>query len=525
METREYNNKSDNFQKMSGMEAVILGLDGVIAQTVKVHKEVWKLIFNDYLEKQGKEYHPLTDKDYINYVDSKTRLQGIKSFLGSRKIKLPTGDSNDAPNKQTTVGLGKKKNAIFREQLKEKGVDIYEHAIDQIRYWREHGLKTAVVSSSKNCKYILETAGISNLFDVCVDGLVAEERNLKGKPDPDIFVAAAHDLGTHPSRCVVFDDSIVGVQAGSNGHFALVVGVNRADNETELKENGADIVVKNLNQIDLFNTTEIRSFYAQPLSSALSDHSTLNKLIADKTPVLFLDYDGTLTPIVNRPEDANLSIEMKNVLELCANQFDVAIVSGRDLDDVKTRVGLKNLIYVGSHGFRISGPNGLFMEHEKTDEILPKLNAIEKELQQSLGAIKGIQIDRKRYAVGVHYRNAVDDVLPQITKKTDDIVQQFNGFKRGDGKKIVEIKPDLDWHKGKAVQWLLQNLAYKNNDILPIFIGDDVTDEDGFKVVADIGIGILVGFHGKPTAAKYSLKNVYQVRKFLNGLASSRQNR
>ncbi len=428
MDTQTIEQADKKQLKISGMEAVILDMDGVITQTAKEHKEAWKEMFNEFLKKQNKDYPLMTDEDYIQYIDGKPRLGGIKSFLESRNIDLPEGSTYDALDEQTVHGLGNKKNALFLNLLHDRGVDVYENAIQQIKHWRYHGLKTAVVSSSRNCKHVLETAGVDNLFDARVDGQVAEDKGIKGKPEPDIFIEAAHELETSPEKCVVVEDAISGVQAGSKGNFAFVIGVSRTDNETILYENGADVVVKNLKEIDLFNNREIEPYFTQSLPSAFSKQTKFHDIAADKTLVLFMDYDGTLSPIVKRPEDAILSKEMKNVIEQCASKFSVAIVSGRDMDDVKSRVDIENLIYAGSHGFRISGPNGLYMEHEKSKEILPKLDHIEKELSTSLKEIEGVQIDRKRYAVGVHFRNAGEDNEPENKGKSECFTGALSGI-------------------------------------------------------------------------------------------------
>ncbi|MFW5756088.1 MAG: trehalose-phosphatase [Tangfeifania sp.] len=247
----------------------------------------------------------------------------------------------------------------------------------------------------------------------------------------------------------------------------------------------------------------------------------IQKIIQNRKPVLFLDYDGTLTPIVKRPEDALISDSMRSVLKKCAAKFKVAVVSGRDMDDLKSKVQVDKLIFAGSHGFRISGPDGLYKEHEKADVILPRLSDIEEELYQILPQIdKGIQIDRKRYAVAVHYRNANEDNIPVIKQKVDEILKENPDFKKGEGKKILEIKPNVDWHKGKAVLWIMKKLGVDDtNKFVPIYIGDDVTDEDAFRSISEFGVGILVGTHGQETAAKYRLDDVPDVQSFLNRLA------
>jgi trehalose 6-phosphate phosphatase len=508
-------------KRTGGLKAVILDMDGVITQTAKTHKAAWKEMFNEFLKKQSNEYQLMTDKDYVDYIDGKPRYNGVESFLKSRNIQLPFGDPEDSPGKKTVCGLGNRKNEIYTSLLKENGAETYGDAIEKIKFWRNQGLKTAVVSSSKNCKFVLETAGITHLFDIRIDGITAKERKLKGKPNPDIFLEATKELGVSSSNCALFEDAISGVQAGSNGNFALVVGVGRNKNKKALSENGADIVIEDFRELDLLDDKEIQWYFSEPAPAFLSEYDKIIEIIGDKNPVLFLDYDGTLTPIVKRPEDALISFEMREVLRECAEKFTVAVVSGRDMDDLKNKVGVDSLIYAGSHGFRISGPDGLYKEHDKPEEILQKLNHIEKILQEVIFPFyEGVQIDRKRYAIGVHYRNAKEEDIPEIIQKVNEIIDNNPGFKKGEGKKILEIKPDVDWHKGKAVLWILKKLGLQDkNKNIPIYIGDDITDEDAYKTIKGFGIGIQVGPHGQTTAAKYKLKNVYQVRIFLKKLA------
>jgi trehalose 6-phosphate phosphatase len=238
---------------------------------------------------------------------------------------------------------------------------------------------------------------------------------------------------------------------------------------------------------------------------------------ANMTPVLFFDFDGTLSPIVRHPEDATLSDEMRRLLKKCASEFITAIVSGRDLDDVKKRVNLNEVIYAGSHGFHISGPGGLFMEHEQTESILPVLDRIERSLVEEFsGGPKGVQVERKRYAIAVHYRNADVNSTDEIKNKIKTLLQEFSGIRTGRGKKIIEIKPDIDWHKGRAIKWILEYFnLWDNPEILPVYFGDDITDEDAFKTIINKGAGILVGSHGNPSLARYKLKDIDEVKAVL----------
>ncbi len=512
-------NSSENMT----VDALIFDLDGVITQTRTTHEKAWREMFDKFFEqnvdKHGKQAS-MSEEDYQNYLDGKPRYQGVKSFLDSRGIELPWGNTNDKPGMETICSLGNMKNELFNEVLERDGVEIYEDALEKLKCWREQGLKTAIVSSSKNCKKIIEVAGIDHMFDTRVDGAVSEEIGLKGKPNPDIFTEAANRLNVRPEYSVVFEDAISGVQAGQSGYFGLVVGVNRFNNKEGLLNNGADITIDSFDELDLNDKELVEEYFSRPGKPIFPGNKEIFDLLSRKKPAIFLDYDGTLTPIVSKPEDAIISDQMKETLKNLAEIFTVAIVTGRDKEDVENLVGINELIYAGSHGYIITGPGGLSMEHPDSKKIIPKLDEIEKEAKQLLEEkTVGTQMDRKRYAIGLHYRNA----RPEDEKTVNDILnmllEKYPGHKKGEGKKIVEIKPDIDWHKGKAVEWIMDALELsEKDDTIPMFIGDDITDEDAFKVLKDKGLGIMVGSHGQKTYATYSLKNVFQVREFFNKL-------
>jgi alpha,alpha-trehalase len=233
---------------------------------------------------------------------------------------------------------------------------------------------------------------------------------------------------------------------------------------------------------------------------------------------LFLDYDGTLAPIVPRPEDARMPEAIRELIRQLASLCHVAIVSGRDRADVAQLVNLEELIYAGSHGFDISGPGGLHMQHPEGQSYLSDLDDAEQELNRRLSDVEGVKIERKKYAIAVHYRN----VLPEQAERVQETVHQMDRasqrLKTSTGKKVIELRPALDWHKGKAVGWILEALQLDTAKVLPIFIGDDITDEDAFRYLAGTGMGILVGDHGEATSARYRLEDIDQVEQFLRGL-------
>lgn len=238
------------------VEACLFDLDGVLTRTAAVHAAAWKEMFDGYLsERARRSGEPFTEfdpvKDYGRYVDGKKREDGTRSFLESRGIELPEGSPDDPPEAETVRGLGNRKNALVLRFIEEKGVETFDGSIDYVRAARKAGLRTAVVSSSANTVQVLRTTGITDLFDVRVDGVVAAERNLPGKPAPDTFLEAARELDVAAARSVVFEDALAGVEAGRAGGFAYVVGVNRMDDAhgKALAEHGADIVVSDLSEL------------------------------------------------------------------------------------------------------------------------------------------------------------------------------------------------------------------------------------------------------------------------------------
>ncbi|HEX5912786.1 MAG TPA: HAD-IA family hydrolase [Rubrobacter sp.] len=239
-----------------GYEAWLFDLDGVITDTASVHAAAWKGTFDEYLkvvsEREESSYEPFEiDPDYYRYVDGKPRYAGVDSFLRSRGIIVVWGDPNDPPSRETVCGIGNRKNALFNEVLRLRGVEVFESSVAPERELRTGGRRVAVVTSSKNCGAVLQAAGIQNLFDVTVDGNVAAAKKLAGKPSSDTYEQATRMLGTLPEQAVVVEDAISGVQAGRRGGFGLVIGVARSHDPEVLHQNGADLVVRDLAELGL----------------------------------------------------------------------------------------------------------------------------------------------------------------------------------------------------------------------------------------------------------------------------------
>ena len=233
---------------------------------------------------------------------------------------------------------------------------------------------------------------------------------------------------------------------------------------------------------------------------------------------VFLDYDGTLTRIVSHPEDAWLSDSMRQTLRSLAARVPVAILSGRDLDDVRGRVHVDGIVYAGSHGFDIAGAGGL--RRELGAAYLAVLDAAESELREALDEIPGAQLERKHFSVAAHYRNVNENDAFRVAQAVDAVAAGHRELRRMDGKKVYELLPDIDWNKGKAVLWLLETLGLERRNVLPIYIGDDRTDEDAFRAIEKRGVAILVSEQPQITAANYCLNNPGEVERFLQKITN-----
>ncbi len=238
-----------------GFKGAVFDLDGVITDSAHLHSKAWKVMFDEFLEgwtrDKGEPFQEFTENDYLEFVDGKPRYQGVKSFLESRGVSLPFGEPSDPPDKQTYCGLGNRKNVSYQKQLEQDGAEVFETSVALVRELKARGCRVGVASSSKNTELVLKQAGLEDLFETRVCGVVSEELGLKGKPDPDIFIKAAHNLGLKPHECVMVEDAISGVQAGKSGNFGLVLGVARHLSGEELRGYGADTVVADLGEITI----------------------------------------------------------------------------------------------------------------------------------------------------------------------------------------------------------------------------------------------------------------------------------
>lgn len=504
------------------------GLEGVVANAAKVHAVAWKTLFDEYLKDKmsvtGGAGEPFDkETDYHDYIAGKPVYEGVASFLESRGIDLPHGTPGDPANVETICGLENRKNQIFAKYLETHGVEVDKTAVEFFHLLKENGFRTAVVSFGEDCRAILEAAGVDGLFDVQVDCVASEQSGLKGAPWPDTFLEAARRLNVSPERALVLAEAVPDVQAGRRGKFGAVLGVNGSVNAGALKENGADVVVNTHSELTVEGKRPICMNTVEALPSALSSMDKIKEKVTAKRLFVALDYDGTLTPIVEHPDLAILSDEMRSAVAALAKHCTVAVVSGRDRKNVETLVGIDGLSYAGSHGFDISGPAGRLISGEQGTRFLPVLNSAEKSIRGYLEQFEGALVERKKFSIAVHYRKVEKGRKHEVEAAVDRVLAAHSGLRKGSGKKVFQLQPEIDWHKGKALCWLMDALDLDRPDVLPLYMGDDVTDEDAFRVLQDGGIGVLVkGEDVEETpqysAARYVLDDCRQVRDFLTDL-------
>jgi beta-phosphoglucomutase family hydrolase len=366
--------------RSSVLDAVLFDMDGVVSATAAAHAIAWKLSFDPLLEKRADErdepFQPFDpDLDYRRYVDGRPRHDGIRSFLESRSIELPDGSEDDDPDDETVCGLGKRKNACFHAWLDRHRVETFPGTVALIEVLSTAGIKVAVFSASRNAEAVLASAGVLDRFDAKVDGNDMAELDLPGKPDPAILHEAASRLGVAPQRCAVIEDAIAGIEAGARGGYGLVIGVDRGAQGQALANAGADLVVGDLAELALEEGNRLAIKGLDRLPSIWTCERAIRRRIEAKHLAVFLDYDGTLTPIVDDPAQANLGEAMRAAVAALARRATVGIVSGRDLEDLRHRVGLAGVFLAGSHGFDIAGPEGWRETLQKGTEFLPELDS------------------------------------------------------------------------------------------------------------------------------------------------------
>jgi trehalose 6-phosphate phosphatase len=379
-----------------------------------------------------------------------------------------------------------------------------------VRQLQEIGVGPAVFSSSPGRQNALTAAGLGDLFALGADGPVS----------PGALIELADRLEARPGRCVVVATAAADVTAAREGGFALVIGVDRTGDRDALRHSGADAVVPDLRDL----TVRTGDQRMAQLPDALQALGLIDGLAA-RRPAVFFDFDGTLSDIVNDPDAARLAPGAGEALQELAARCPVAVLSGRDLADVTKRVGLPGIWYAGSHGFELTAPDGTHHENDAAAATIPVLEQAAAELRDELGSIPGVAIEHKRFGVAAHYRNAARDRVGEVAAAVRAAGRR-DALRVTTGREVIELRPDIDWDKGKTLRWVIDHLQQAGSgpqeNLTPIFLGDDITDEDAFDAVRDDGVPVVVRHTddgNRATAALFALDSPAQVSEFIERLA------
>jgi trehalose 6-phosphate phosphatase len=348
--------------------------------------------------------------------------------------------------------------------------------------------------------------------DAAVEARMRDAGVRVDRSDATALVESANRLAVRPGRCAVVASTEAGVTAARAGGFALVVAI---DSTGALDSRSADTVVSDVREIGV-RTGDRRM-------SELPDGLQALELTTERQPAVFYDFDGTLSEIVEDPDSARLVDGAADALTSLSAACPVAILSGRDLADVRERIGLPGLWYAGSHGFELTGPDGTHHQNPEAAASIPVLAGAAADLADQLGHIPGVVVEHKRFGVAVHYRNAARDRVGEVAAAVRTAGQR-TALRVTTGREVIELRPNIDWDKGKTLHWVLDYI--RDNEgagpLLPIYLGDDITDEDAFDAVHDDGIAILVRHSDdgdRATAARYALDDPDRVREFTERLA------
>ncbi|MCM2349293.1 MAG: trehalose-phosphatase [Bacteriovoracaceae bacterium] len=504
----------------NNLKAFIFDLDGVLTETHDLHAKAWERMFNEFLLKRRDSPHAddeiLDDfdphRDYQEFLDGKPRFEGVRGFLTSRNIHLNEGTSLDDISANTIQGLGLKKNTYYQKILEREGPHLIQESFSFIQKLKDHGIPMAVVSSSMNCRLILNEAEIDQYFQVIVDPQVAGAKNLKGKPSPDYFLEASRELHLSPEECAVVEDSLAGIKSGRKGHFKKVYGINIYKDQhvlKRLKDVGADQVVSSLWEIN-----EAKDFLdlpdAKTCFEAIFPHDNKENYF------LFLDFDGTLSPIVLDPNKARPLEGISELIHTCSQYLPVCIITGRDTGVIKKMLSLPQVYYAACHGFEISGQDGYHYELKEAHDLIPLLDDAQLKLTKELGPIEDLLIERKKFGLAFHYRMIKSPAdIATIREAIRDYCFEHPSLRYMSGEAVIEILPRLNWDKGKAILKLYDVLHLDPKQNPPLYFGDGRTDEDAFREMRNWGVPILASMEKRPSLARYHLKGPEEIKKFL----------
>ncbi|WP_082698659.1 trehalose-phosphatase [Mycobacterium sp. GA-2829] len=493
-----------------------MSLDGVLADTATGHIEAWTHVFADFLPRWTAA-HPgthadFTAADYHRIFAGRTSHDGVTAFLAAHGIALPAGSPLDG-SADTISGLVHREQRWLTDHVG-SGVPPHQTAVALVRHLIRAGLRVAVYSPNTACAPVLRAAGLETLVPVCVDAGTGPGFS-HDECGAGLLLAAAERLGAAPERTVVLDGSAPGVGAARAGGFALIIGVDRSADDDELRRAGADVVAADA--ADLRLRDEVPRPPQPP--DALDAPGDLLSALHGRDPFVCLDFDGALCDEVADPAHAELVTGATEALEALAAQCPVAILSSRDLDDLRHRVGLAGIWYAGSGGFEIADPDGSVRQHDSAAQAVPLLQAAVEALDRDLHGIAGVRVQPGRFGVAVHYR----DVAPA---RAHDVVvaahaaAQRSGLRATAGHWVVDLRPDLDWGRADALAFLMNSATPPDSNIA-VYAGEAVTDEDVFDRLRLTGITVAVRHgerHTRSTAAHFVVASPAQLCALLRAL-------
>jgi alpha,alpha-trehalase len=396
------------------------------------------------------------------------------------------------------------------------GLQVSDSTAALVDKLHDAGVGTGVYSSSRDSQQVFAAAGAGDLFPLRIDSTISGQSDLPSTPELTVLPETAKRLDVRPDRCAIVVDSDAGVVAGRAAGFALVIAVDPTRNADKPRHGHADAVVTDLAEV----TVRCGDRRMSTLPDALQSYAQIAAVVAARRPAVLVDFDGTLSAIVDDPSAATLVDGAADALKALAAQCDVAVLSGRGLADIVSRVGLPGIWYAGSHGFELAAPDGTSHHNETAASAVDVLEHAAAELRDRFATVDGVHVEHKRFAVAVHYRNAAPEAVHKVVA-TVRTIGQLRSLRVTSGRKVIELRPDIAWDKGKMLQWILHGIA-EPNAVLPIYIGDDLTDEDAFDAVRRDGIGI-VARHGedgdRPSAARFALDGPVAVHEFIERLA------
>lgn len=494
----------NNVIERARFDGVLFTLDDVLVQTDAVFSSAWREVFDEFLARHfpGAGHSPFDlQQDYATHVRGRMPFEAAQRLLEARHLAMPAGRPNDSPRSLSIWGLANAAQARISARLHGVPPTSYEPAVRLARTLRRCGIRVAAVSLARQAEEVLRATGMAALFHARVDGRDMERFRLHAWPAPDLWREALRRLEVPATRAAAF------VGGSAQAEAARAVGITTVWDVTEAPA-GHPVL------FELFTVVlPATAADEQILPSALQ---TVERLVPPGcTTALFLDFDGTLTRITPTPREATLAPVVRDALASLATRMPVAIVSGRDLDNLRERVALSNVWYAGSHGFDIAGPDGLSYQPAEALASLPALDAAERFLREQLTDVAGALVERKRFALAAHYRLVVPGEVQRVKDAAEAALTLTSGLRASPGKKVIELLPDIDWHKGRAMQWLLERMV---PETWPIYIGDDHSDEDAFTLLVGHGTGIVVQEQPAPSAARYRLRDPDEVLRFLSRL-------